>query len=406
MRTQRDKNRVYFIDYLRGLMVLYVVFDHAMHLYSPSYKKFHRFQDFGGNLFFDVWHMHNDVIMMPLLYFLAGLFVLPSLHRRGWLSFAKEKFYRLVVPFVLGCLIIVPPQTYIAKLIKDNLDQSYLDYWLTSYLWNDFSSSAFWFIYYLAVLTILLVTLNTLWPSFIKLWGRFANWLVSNPVKGFITFFLMSAIIIGASEVIWNAQYWTGFWKAFYVRGGRFLMKGFLFFLGAGVAYAGITKNQEMLARIGKSWKKWLLLSLISGAAYITYTLTYFHTGAYTVEFIRHFYYGGTWGDIWPVITAYGGPFFTRSVLMTLFMCSLIIMYLSVFKHFLDKPLAKWQSLAACSFGIYIFHEPLVHIVQYYYIGSEVSEYIKFLVVVVISTALSWGLTHLLKDLPGFKKVL
>ncbi len=406
MHNQRDKNRVYFIDYLRGLMVLYVVLDHAMHIYSPHYKNFHRFQDFGGNLFFDVWHMHNDVIMMPLLYFLAGLFVLPSLQRRGCLSFAKEKFYRLVVPFVLGCAIIVPPQTYIAKLIKQNLDQSYLDYWFNSYFWADFSSSAFWFLYYLAVLTILLIAINTFLPSFIKLLGRFASWLVNNPVKGFITFFAISAIIIGASEIIWNAQYWTGFWQAFYIRGGRFLMKGFLFFLGAGVAYAGITKNQDTLTNIGNAWKQWLILSIIAGVAYITYTLSNFHTGAYTVEFMRHFYHGGTLGDIWPLITAYGGPFFTRSVLMTLFMCSLVVMYISVFKHFLDKPLPKWQNLAACSFGIYIFHEPFTHIVQYYYIGSDTSEYIKFLATVLVSTAVSWGGTYLLKDLPGFKKVL
>ncbi len=406
MIAQREQNRVYFIDYLRGLMVLYVVLDHSMHLYSPFFKKFHRFQDFGGNLFFDVWHMHNDVIMMPFLYFLAGMFVLPSLRRRGLLSFAKEKFYRLVVPFVLGVIIIVPPQTYIAKLLKENLQQGYFDYWFNVYFWADMSSSAFWFLYYLAVLTALLIAIHTILPSFIKIFGRFATWLVNNPIKGFISCFLIGAVIIGASEIIWNTQWWTGFWKLFYVRGSRFIMKGFLFFLGAGFAYAGITRNTEILTRIGNSWKTWTLISLLAGGAYITYALSNFYTGAYTLEILRHFHYGGTWVDVWPIIEAYGGPLLIRTTLLALFMCSLVVMYVAIFKRFLDRPLPKWQSLAACSFGIYIFHEPIVHVVQYYYIQNETSDYIKFIASASVATALSWGLTHIIKGWPGFRKVL
>jgi hypothetical protein len=180
--------------------------------------------------------MHNDVIMMPLLYFLAGLFVLSSLKRRGWLSFAKEKLYRLVIPFVLGTAIIVPPQKYISNVLKNNLDQGFFDYWFNTFFFKDIWSSGFWFVYYLAVLTFLLVTIHTFIPTFMKLMGRFATWLVTNPLTGFLSFFIIGALIIGISEMIWGAQYWIGFWKVFYVRSARFIMKAFLFFLGAGLA--------------------------------------------------------------------------------------------------------------------------------------------------------------------------
>lgn len=406
MNTEREKNRVYFIDYLRGLLVLYVVFDHSMHPYSPHFKKMHYFADFGGTLFFDIWHMHNDVIMMPLLYFLAGLFVLSSLKRRGWLSFAKEKFYRLVIPFVLGTAIIVPPQKYISNVLKNNLDQGFFDYWFNTFFFKDIWSSGFWFVYYLAVLTFLLVTIHTLIPTFMKLMGRFATWLVTNPLIGFLSFFIIGALIIGISEMIWGAQYWIGFWKVFYVRSARFIMKAFLFFLGAGFAYAGISKDQEILTRIGNSWKVWVTLAVLSGGAYISYALTNFYDGAYSNEILRHFHFGGTWGDVWPVIQAYGGPIFTRTTLLALFMCSLVVMYVSLFKHFLDKPLPKWQSLAACSFGIYIFHEPIVLWVGSLFYHADISEYIKFTVVASVGAILSWALTHLIKDWSGFKKVL
>lgn len=406
MPHNREKNRVYFVDYLRGLMVLYVVWDHSMHAYSPHFKKFWYLPDFGGELFFDIWHMHNDVIMMPLLYFLAGLFVLPSLNRRGWLSFTREKFYRLVVPFVLGTAFLVPPQKYISNLVKKNLDQGFLDYWANTFFFSDIWCSAFWFLYYLAILTLILVAINHFVPAFIKMLGRFANWLLTNPVLGFATFFIIGALLIGVSEIIWGAHYWIGFWKVFLVRSARFMMKAFLFFLGAGFAHAGILKNQAALTRLGTSWKTWVGLAIASGAAYMTYALTNFYSGAYSLEILRHFHFGGAWSDVWPIMEIYAPAILLRTTLLALFMCSLIVMYVSVFRRFLDKPLPKWQNLAACSFGIYIFHEPLVLFVQYPLYQSNTSDYIKFLLVAGTATGVSWALTAFLKDKPGFRKVL
>jgi glucan biosynthesis protein C len=49
-----------------------------------------------------------NVFMMPLFFFVAGYFAMPSLERHGTWSFIKGKLRRLGIPWLVGILIIVP----------------------------------------------------------------------------------------------------------------------------------------------------------------------------------------------------------------------------------------------------------------------------------------------------------
>ena len=135
--------RTHFIDYLRGIMIMLVVLDHSMHAYSSPFKKFWYLQDFGGNIIFDIWHMHNDAIMMVTLFFISGIFVIPSLKRHGIKKFVLNKFIRIILPFILGVIFIVPPQKYAKYLIKQNSQISYIDYLQNIYFFDDISASGF-----------------------------------------------------------------------------------------------------------------------------------------------------------------------------------------------------------------------------------------------------------------------
>jgi Acyltransferase family. len=389
-------------------MVLLVVLDHAMHAYSPHFKQFWYIPDFGGSLFFDLWHMHNDIIMMPLLFFLAGLFVLPSLKRRGLLDFSREKLIRLGIPFVVGVATLVPLQTYPKYLLFKDAYMSYGDYLKDVYFFDNMSASGFWFLYYLFVLTIALLLINALVPAVLRCFKNLAHFMMTKPIAGFTILCLIVAIILGTSDLIWGAPWWIGFGKLFYLRGSRFIVKAFLFFLGAGFAQAGAFNNAASFGAITKHWKLWLGLALVAGMAYMSYALLYFYepVGPYNTEIKRHFYLGGTWSDVWPVFERYAPAVLLRTSLMAVFMISLILAYLSVFKRFLDQPLPMWMSLAACSYGIYIIHEPMVVWTHYCFYQSDVSELIKFALAGFGSLVISWAIIAKLRPLPGFRKVL
>lgn len=400
-----EKNRIFFIDYLRAFMVLLVVLEHAGLPYSPLFKQTAYIGDFGGELFFDILHYHNDAVMMPFLFMLAGMFVLPSLQRRGFLSFCQEKFRRLVIPFVLGVAFLVPPQTYFKYLVKVDPNMTYLHYLTDVFFAGHMSASGFWFLYYLFVLTFGFLILQKMMPSLKTKLGQFVLWMVEKPISGFFVFASISVVLLTIGDLFWGPFWWLGFADLFYVRGSRFLVKIFFFLVGIGLSEAMVFQRTELTQKIQESWPRWLALVLMVGAMYMSYSILNFEE-AYTYEFLRHWRTGGTLLDGLPIILE-NYPVLIRTTLLGVFMSTLTVFYFTMFLKFLNQPSVIWMSLAASSFGIYIFHEPIQVGLTYLFYQVDLSDYLKFLIVVGISGGVSWGLVQkVLLRTPGFKKIL
>ena len=416
MLLNRTQQRIYFLDYLRGFMVALVVLDHSMHAYSQHFGEVFFFQDLERSLFIDVLHMHNDAIMMPFMFFLAGIFILPSLQRRGYIDYLRERIVRLIIPFVLGILFITPFMKFHKSIIREGLTTNFLDFWLNHYItWQDtpfenLSQGGFWFIYLLFVLTIGALIIQALIPQFFKLVGSGVRWCFTRPIKGFIFIGILLALILTLSDLTWGAPWWIGFKPVFHVRGARFIVKILFFILGIGVSQSGLLNDEPYLNKLSNSWCLWLSLSLCIMGSYIFIALTYFHDGAYNNEFMRYVSkVDSTWFDEQAITLLKDRSLLVvlRTTLLGFTMLSLSVMYLSLFRKFLDKTKPLWQSLAISSYGIYIFHEPITTGSQLWLYGLDIDPIIKFVIVAAISLSLSWVVVDkILLRLPGFKRVL
>lgn len=345
---------------------------------------------------------------MPFLFLLAGMFVMPSLKRRGYLDFAREKFFRLVIPFAVGIIFLVAPQQYFQYLVKEDPTMGYWEFWTTMYP-EKMHASGFWFLYTLFIFMAGFLIINAVWPGFVKMLGRFVAWMTSRPIWGFLVFFVLSAVLLGSADLLWGPYFSSAsFWKVFYIRPGSFgFIFLFYFLLGTGVAEIGLNQNQTFLEKLGQNWIKWVVLALITGSLYAYYCLAYFYDGIYNYEFFRFRYFEGSWDEAWPVLAEYAPPVLIRTTLLGLFQASLAVMYVSLFYRFLNQPNKVWMSLAACSFGIYIFHEPIQVGMTYLQYQSDISDYIKFAITTAISLGVSWLLVQkILLKLPGFNRVL
>lgn len=409
----RTRDRFLFIDYLRGFMVLLVVLDHAMHPYSNRFSWLWFFPDNEGSLFFEVWHLHNDAIMMPFLFFLAGMFVIPSLERRGLVSFLKERFMRLVIPFVFGVTFISPFLSYFKKKVREGLDLSFFDFWWGTYIrWEDapfqnFVQGGFWFLYFLVVLTLTLLVLHYVIPRFVEGLGALVRFLVAKPVRGFLLVFFLSALILGLSDLCWGAHWWFGFKPVFHVRRARFIIKIFYFFLGAGVSSAGLLHMPALLKALKTHWHKWVGVAVLFGVMYMGYSLSFFEEGAYNNDLRLFLYQGGTWETAWPIIVQSAPPVLIRTTLLGGFMVSLTVMYMAVFYRFINTPKPFWISLASCSYGIYLFHEPFTLWLHYLLYGEFISSFIKFLIAGGGSLGISWLLVRKgLLRVRGLRRIL
>jgi glucan biosynthesis protein C len=155
----RVSHRVYFIDWLRILGVLLLIPYHTLRVFNPApfYVKASTLSSAidGVLSFLKVWHM-------PLLFFLAGCSTYFALHKRTGGRYAWERAKRLLVPFVFGFFVLMPPVTWYAARQGLGYTESYWQYLLSGDFldWNiSFAWGHLWFILFLFVFSLVALPL-------------------------------------------------------------------------------------------------------------------------------------------------------------------------------------------------------------------------------------------------------
>ncbi len=121
-----DHKRIHYIDWLRVMAVLLLFPFHTWRVYNyndPFYVKSAQ-TSVGLSYviaFIDRWHM-------PLLFLLAGMSTYLALGKRGPGRFASERVRRLLVPFLFGLVVLVPPQTWYGARFNSGYTGSFWEY--------------------------------------------------------------------------------------------------------------------------------------------------------------------------------------------------------------------------------------------------------------------------------------
>ena len=77
---------------------------------------------------FDLFCAWQDVSLMSLMFFLAGLFTPASLSRKGSLKYLSERGWRIGLPFVLAAAVL-SPIAYFASYRATAADPSFPAFW-------------------------------------------------------------------------------------------------------------------------------------------------------------------------------------------------------------------------------------------------------------------------------------
>ena len=159
--------RRYDVDWLRVLAVLLLFPYHTARIFDT----------------FDNWYVKNDQLSqaltyliayanpwhMPLLFLLAGAATYFALRKRSGGQYALERFKRLLIPFIFGVLVLVPPQSYLGLRNHSNYSGSFLGWYpsffqgnaadLDGYFLGGFTLAHLWFIFYLFVFALVALPL-------------------------------------------------------------------------------------------------------------------------------------------------------------------------------------------------------------------------------------------------------
>ena len=163
-------DRRYDLDALRVLAVLLLIPFHSARVFDSFDPFYVKNPETSAGLswvvvaFLNPWHM-------PLLFALAGAATWLALGHRSPKAYLGERTRRLLVPFLFGLLLIVPPQGFLASRIRGGSQESVLsflgDYWtvegdLSGYT-NSFTPAHLWFIGFLFIFSLVALPLLARW---------------------------------------------------------------------------------------------------------------------------------------------------------------------------------------------------------------------------------------------------
>lgn len=191
--------RKYYLDNLRTIMILFLFPIHTFMIWNNYGTKFYIWA--GENKLLSSLIILVNPWIMTLLFAIAGICAKHSLEKRGIKEFIKERFYKLLIPFISGIILLVPVQTLYARKFFYGYNGSILDnykYFFTNFTdlsGNDgcFTPGHLWFILFLFVIS-LLALLIIKYTSYEKVSSKLEKVNIFGIILLFMPIWLMSYI--------------------------------------------------------------------------------------------------------------------------------------------------------------------------------------------------------------------
>lgn len=159
MNTKAD--RKHYIDWLRIVATIGIFLFHNSRPYNFGDWQIKNAQT---SLLATQFVTFMDMWMMPVFFILSGASVYYSLKSRNGSSFLKERFFRIMVPWLLtGIFLIAPPQVYLERLSHAQFNGNFFQF-IPQYFngWYGFGGNFAWMglhVWYLMLLSIFSVIL-------------------------------------------------------------------------------------------------------------------------------------------------------------------------------------------------------------------------------------------------------
>jgi hypothetical protein len=382
------------VGYLRAFVTLLVIAHHsvlAYHPYAPALQP-----SFGALPMlwqaFPVVDSHhwagievfvgfNDVFFMSLMFLVSGLFVWPSLQRKGVGRFLGDRAVRLGIPFVVAAGILAPLAYFPAYLQTGASFQlrEFCKAWLALPHWP---AGPAWFLWVLLTFDVLAAVLTKVLPG----WGTALGRLVerfSRPGAFFWLLVGVSAVAFVPLAVILMPTDWVSV-GPFTVQASRALHYAVYFFAGAGLGAYGLARGLFVPdGKLARRWTVWLSASV--GAFLLT-----------SVLFLMTLSRGAAAGK---------GSWVVVDLAFVVACAASCFAFMALFLRFARRgPLG--DSLTANAYGMYVTHYFIVSWLQYALLGSSLPGAVKGTTVFLGAVAISWALTAALRRVPAVGRII
>jgi peptidoglycan/LPS O-acetylase OafA/YrhL len=364
--------RIPAFDYLRVFVIFLVVLHHAVMAYCTGGEAAH-----GGSYTnssapvvdtvawpgFNLMVQWNDGFFMPLMFLLAGLFVRPSLERKGLGRYLADRALRLGVPLLVGVATVVP-LSYYATFLQAGGAGGFAAFWAHMVTKGPWPSGPLWFLG--ALLVFDLATVMVLARTNV---GRLtAGWDRLTPGRQFLLFLALATIAYLPARLALGPSLWLTA-GPFGIQASRIGLYAFFFVAGA------IVGADRVAAAFDRNWLRWPLLA--AGAT--------------------------------ALLVAVGGlalPDWMDAMIMSLFATTMAAGLLALAVRFGRRHSAIGDSLSANAYAIYVVHWPIVLWLQLALLLTPLGAIAKGLLAIAAAFGLSWLTARLLRAVPSVSRML
>jgi hypothetical protein len=281
-----------------------------------------------------------------------------ALQKRTGLQFAVERIKRLFIPLVFGMIFIIPPQVYIERLDKNQLDGNYFNFWPSQafdgvYPEGNLSWHHLWFLPYLLLFSLVLIPIFLYLRNHLN--NKFHSWLRNVVQNPFLIFLFIIPLYFIESLIepffpVTHALIGDWFTIINYI---------FLFFYG----YLLISVQEVFWSTVEKYRKYYLVIGILS------FSIMLFITRQYEDSTLRHF---------------------TEAFLKVVNLWSWILVLFGFASTHLNK---KSKLLSYCNeavYPFYILHQTVMIILAFYLINLDWSLIIKAPILIIGTFGISW----------------
>lgn len=351
------KARIAYIDQIKLFLTCLVVAHHAAQAYGPTGGVW-VVADKSRAAWMGPFFFINASFMMGLYFFISGYFMVFSLGRKSYAAFMRDRLRRLGIPLLFFTLLVFLPFNYMASDRSESLG---------AFFWNSYwyeaprATGHLWFVALLLVFSAVYLLLHRRMVAMQHVALR--HWWIW-------AYLLLLALASGITRLRYPIDEWHTWLVP--VEVGHLPQYLSLFLLGT------LFHHQQWLDQ----------LKLRDGLIFLTVAV-----GTYL---------GRSW-----MPAAWHQHWLTESLVESLLCVGISMALLTFFRHFCNRQYRLTTMLSANAYGIYLFHLPLVIVWQSLLLQWQgPGANLKFALVTMAAILGAWGLSALVRCLPGARQII
>ncbi len=317
----------------------------------------------------DLFCAWQDVNLMSLMFFLAGLFAPPSLNRKGGLTYLSERWRRIGLPFLVAAGFL-SPIAYFASYRLTATDPTLPAFWLHWLALPMWPAGPAWFLWQLFTLSALAACLKGLWPQSVAGLARIAESLSDRPLAFFAGLTALSMLAYVPPAMIFSPWDW-GSLGPFAIQLSRPLHYVLYFVAGFAIGSHGCDRGLLRCdGPLARHWLAWLAAAVASF---------------------------GVWGGLTSLTMPdwASSPFIDRlgAALAFPVACAAgALALLAICLRWMRTRFSLFDSLSENAYGIYLIHYVPVVWLQYALVGLSFNAAAKWGIVLAAALAASWSI--------------